>query len=310
MRHPTLARRVGSLLTALTLSLPLGSPLVLGDDRAMRDALEAARNREWQKIDQAAIDGHLLAGYVEYHRLRHRLPQAEPAQVLDFIERHADTPLAEWIRGQAIARYGHAGRFGALLAVADGVPEGTARQCYYYTALLGRDPGAAAEGGRELWRVGRSQPDACNTLFRALRERGEIGEREIWERQMLAWEAGEAGLMNYLGRMLGNRWQEANDTVERLRKDYAAVTRVPTCIGPACQGHHDILSTTASNYQRVFCVRYFIRKIVHVLPHPVKFGYGAIPVINWSSCICIYYDVCKLSRAPYRAVTTGIYVVK
>ncbi|MDI5934833.1 transglycosylase SLT domain-containing protein [Halomonas sp. LN1S58] len=216
----------------------------------MRDALEAARNQEWLKIDQAAIDDHLLAGYVEYHRLRHRLPQAEPSQVLDFIERHGDSPLGEWMRGQAIARYGHAGRFGSLLAVADGVPEGTARQCYYYTALLGRDPGAAAEGGRELWRIGRSQPDACDTLFRALRERGEIGEREIWERKMLAWQAGETGLMSYLGRMLGSRWQAANDTVERLRKDYAAVTRVPTCIGPGCQGSSALFAAAMHGFTR------------------------------------------------------------
>ncbi|WP_411971195.1 transglycosylase SLT domain-containing protein [Halomonas kalidii] len=236
-----------ALIAATLCCLPL---LVQADDRAMRDALEAARNQEWLKIDQAAIDDHLLAGYVEYHRLRHRLPQAEPSQVLDFIERHGDSPLGEWMRGQAIARYGHAGRFGSLLAVADGVPEGTARQCYYYTALLGRDPGAAAEGGRELWRIGRSQPDACDTLFRALRERGEIGEREIWERKMLAWQAGETGLMSYLGRMLGSRWQAANDTVERLRKDYAAVTRVPTCIGPGCQGSSALFAAAMHGFTR------------------------------------------------------------
>ncbi|MCH4563290.1 transglycosylase SLT domain-containing protein [Halomonas sp. EGI 63088] len=236
-----------ALIAATLCCLPL---LVQADDRAMRDALEAARNQEWQKIDQAAIDDHLLAGYVEYHRLRNRLPQAEPARVLDFIERHDDSPLGEWMRGQAIARYGHAGRFGSLLAVADGVPEGTARQCYYYTALLGGDPGAAAEGGRELWRVGRSQPDACDTLFRALRSRGEIGEREIWERKMLAWQAGETGLMSYLGRMLGNRWQEARDTVERLQKDYAAVTRVPTCIGPDCQGSRALFTAAMHGFTR------------------------------------------------------------
>ena len=86
-------RRLGTLLSALALSLPFSLPLAQADDRAMRDALEAARSQQWERIDQRAIADHPLAGYVEYHRLRTRLPQAEPGQVLDFIERHADSPL-------------------------------------------------------------------------------------------------------------------------------------------------------------------------------------------------------------------------
>src|SRR5690554_3191102 len=200
-RHPALpfstrrsgARRIATLLAALVISLPFTQ--AQADDRAMRNALEAARDQQWERVDFRAIESHPLAGYVEYHRLRGRLPQLEPRQVLGFIDRHADTPLGEWLRGQAIAQYGHAGRYQSLLAVADGEPAGTARQCYYYTALLGSHPAAAAEGGLALWRVGRSQPHACDTLFGTLRSQGVIGEQEIWERKMLAWQAGESGLV-------------------------------------------------------------------------------------------------------------------
>ncbi|NIC07937.1 transglycosylase SLT domain-containing protein [Billgrantia bachuensis] len=226
-------RRCRFLVATSLLCLPLVGQ---ANDVAMREALEAARNHEWQRIDQAAIDGHVLEGYVEYHRLRSRLPQAEPGQILEFIERHQGAPVADWMRGQAISRYGAAGRYGSLLAVADGEPSGTERQCYYYTALLGSDPQAAAEGGRTLWRVGRSQPSACDTLFDHLRANGEISELDIWERMMLAWEQGETGLVSYLGRQLGSRWQEALDAVDRLQRSYADITQVPTCIGPECRG--------------------------------------------------------------------------
>ncbi|WP_254275341.1 transglycosylase SLT domain-containing protein [Halomonas sp. 3H] len=252
-RHPLMTRgvrRVGTLLAALTLSLPLALPLAQADDRALREALEAARNQQWDRVDPAAISGHPLAGYVEYHRLRGRLPQAEPGQILAFIERHADSPLAGWMRGQAIAQYGYARRYGSLLAVADGVPEGTARQCYYYAALLGQDPRAAAEGGRELWHVGRSQPDACNPLFDTLRERGEITAVDVWERKMLAWQAGENGLASYLGRLLDARWDEARAAAERLQKDYAAVTRVPTCLGPECRGSGALFAAAMHGFTR------------------------------------------------------------
>lgn len=235
MRHSLSFRRASGWLAAAVFSFSVTAH-AQPSDRAMREALEAARNHEWQRIDQAAIDGHVLAGYVEYHRLRSRLPHAEPGQILDFIERHQGAPVADWMRGQAIARYGAAGRYGSLLAVADGEPSGTERQCHYYTALLGSDPQAAAEGGRALWRVGRSQPDACDTLFDHLRANGEISEFDIWQRMMLAWEQGETGLVSYLGRQLGSRWQEGRDAVERLQRSYADISRIPTCIGPECRG--------------------------------------------------------------------------
>lgn len=53
---------------------------------------------------------------------------------------------------------------------------------------------------------------------------------------MLAWQAGESGMVRYLGRMLGSRWAEGRAAVERLQQDHAAVTRVPRCIGPECRG--------------------------------------------------------------------------
>lgn len=244
------ARRLGTLLTALTLSLPFSLTLAQADDRALRNALEAARSQQWERIDQRAIADHPLVGYVEYHRLRGRLPQAEPGQVLDFIERHADSPLGEWLRGQAIAQYGYAGRYGSLLAVADGEPAGTARQCYYYSALLGSDPQAAAEGGLALWMVGRSQPDACNNLFRALRDRGVIGEQQVWERKMLAWQDGETGLASFLGRQLGSRWEEARQAMTRLSGDFASVTRVPTCLGPECRGSGPLFAAAMHGFTR------------------------------------------------------------
>lgn len=231
-----LKRRFATLATATALGLLL-SP-AQADDRALREALDAARQQQWSRIDAAAIDGHVLEGYVEYHRLKARLPAAEPAEVLAFIERHQDSPLAGWMRNQAIGQYGEAGLPGRLLAVSAGAPEGIERQCYYYAALLDRDPEEAARGGLTLWHAGRSQPDACDPLFSALRARGVIGDGETWERLMLAWKAGESGLASYLGRQLGGDWKPALDAYERVRGDYAAIADVAPRLGdhPATPG--------------------------------------------------------------------------
>ncbi len=249
MRHRHPVRRAATWLATAALCLPAIAQ-AQPSDSAMRDALEAARNQQWERVDERAIQGHVLAGYVEYHRLRHRLPQAEPAQVLDFIDRHRDAPLAEWMRGQAISRYGDAGRYASVLAVADGEPTGAERQCHYYTALLGSSPQAAAEGGRKLWRVGHSQPSACNTLFERLRATGEISEFDVWERKMLAWQQGETGLASFLGRQLDSRWQEARDAKARLQSSFAAVTQVPTCLGPECRGSGPLFAAAMHGFTR------------------------------------------------------------
>ncbi|KXS37771.1 MAG: soluble lytic murein transglycosylase [Halomonadaceae bacterium T82-2] len=218
-----------ALLSALLISLPAVADEA--DDQALREALDAARAHQWNRVDDTAIDDHVLAGYIDYHRLRGQLPDALPATVNAFITRHADSPLSTWMRGVAEVAYGKAGRFDALLAVSDGEPRGVIRRCYYYTALLDKAPEKAAEGGRDLWLTGHSQPGECDTLFNTLRARGEIGGVQVWQRLLLAWENGETGLMRYLERQLPAGWGDAKGALERLRKDYAAITRIPRDIG-------------------------------------------------------------------------------
>ncbi len=237
------------LLTAVLLCLPAAGQAG-SDDGALRDALQAARAQDWSSIDRAAIADHELAGYVDYHRLKARLPGATASEVNAFIDDHADSPLAGWMRGQAISAYGEAGRYRDLLAVADGEPRGTERQCHYYAALLDRDPSTAAEGGRALWRVGHSQPEACDPLFDTLRARGEIGPEQVWERLTLAWQEGETGMVGYLGRQLGDDWAGARAALERLDGDIAAITRVPSCLGPDCRGSGALFAAAMHDYTR------------------------------------------------------------
>ncbi|WP_168016936.1 transglycosylase SLT domain-containing protein [Halomonas salinarum] len=255
MRRTLPFRHWPALLASLALSLPLGLSVDTAKadqakDNAMQAALAAARAQEFSRIDQAAIDGHVLEGYVDYHRLLTRLPDAPPSHVERFIARHDDSPLADWMRGEAISRYGKAGRFESLREISNGEPYGTQRRCYYYTALLDTRPQEAAAGGLALWRVGHSQPEACDPLFRELRERGEIGALETWERLTLAWQKGETGMVSYLGRQLGSSWQPGLDALERLQQDYAAITQVPTRIGPNGQGTSALYAAAMHGFTR------------------------------------------------------------
>ncbi|MBT2787455.1 MULTISPECIES: transglycosylase SLT domain-containing protein [unclassified Halomonas] len=236
------------LCTALLAGLPA---LSWGaSDSELRDALAAAREQQWARVDERAIEDHPLRGYVEYHRIRGQLPHVSPDRVQQFIDQYADSPLAGWIRGQAIAKYGHAGRYSDLLAVADGEPAGTARQCHYYTALLASQPQVASEAGLDLWRVGSSQPDACDPLFERLRANGTIDATAIWERKMLAWQAGETSLSSYLGGLLSGQWQTALDTMDSVAARSSAITQAPSCLGPECAATASFYRAAMQRYTR------------------------------------------------------------
>lgn len=241
-----------STLRTLCVTILAGLPTVslASTDTAMHDALEAARQQQWQQVDQRAIEGHILSGYVEYHRLRGQLPNVASSQVQQFIDLHADSPLSAWMRGQAIAQYGHAGRASDLLAIADGEPAGTARQCYYYAALLDREPQRARAAGLELWRVGSSQPNACDPLFNRLRADGTINATAIWERKMLAWQAGEERLSSYLGGLLNGQWQTALETLENVTDNHRALTSAPACLGPECAATASFYKATMQRFTR------------------------------------------------------------
>ncbi|WP_083387377.1 transglycosylase SLT domain-containing protein [Salinicola sp. MIT1003] len=224
---------IGAIGLSATAQAAVTTPVTTTQaDQVMKQALDAARDRRWNDIDQAAIEGHVLAGYVEYHRLRSRLATASAAEVNDFITRYGDSPLSDWMRGAAQTRFGELGRYDDLLAISDGEPSSTIRQCYYYTALLDREPARAAAGGEALWHVGTSQPEACDPLFATLEERGVLTDEDTWERMMLAWENGQDGLVTYLERGLDDTWQRAIDSFDTVRGNYAAVTRVPLDLGP------------------------------------------------------------------------------
>lgn len=223
--------RATTVLSIVALSAP-ASAFALSDDD-MRKALTNARDQRWERIDLEAVDEHILSGYIHYHRLRGQLPAVSPERVNAYIDTHRDSPLSEWLRGQAISQYGEAEQWADLRAIADGEPSGSERQCYYYTALLETNPTRASEGGQTLWQVGHSQPSACDTLFNRLRASGDIDATAIWERKMLAWQAGETRLKAYLGGLLDGNWQTAKETVSDV-DDAEALREAPACLGPRC----------------------------------------------------------------------------
>lgn len=215
-------------LLGLCTALLLWSPAVSGlDAEHFGKALSAARAQQWDRLEQLEQklgDNAPVRADLDFHRVLARLPEAEPEQVLDYARQYPHTPLADELRRRALARYGETERWPAIRTLTDSPPRGTALQCHYHRAWLDQRPEATRRAGQRLWRSGYSRPDACTPLFEALEARGELEDEQVWQRLMLAFRAGNSGLMRHLMERLGNA-PIPKEQLQRLQDQPELITR-------------------------------------------------------------------------------------
>lgn len=185
-------------------------------DAEFRTSLDAARQGQWDQVAENASQ-HVLAPYIEYHRIKRGLPDVSAADVRAYATENADSPLSRWIVRHATLTYGAARKWNEVLSLNEYAPADAPGRCIYYRAKLIKDQAAAFDGGRQLWLSGSSRPEQCDDLFKAMLSRGEINEQAIWQRAVLALQAGNRSLSDYLLRKLPAEWKVASSTFRQLR---------------------------------------------------------------------------------------------
>lgn len=183
-------------------------------------ALEAARASQWQLLEQhqAALGkDFILQDYLDFHRFRAALQQSSADTALSLLQRHDTSPLTGSMRRMAIESFARQQRWNDLLAVSSTAPATPELRCYYYQAVLENEPDKALQEARELWLSGQSRPSACDPLFNALKKSGQLDDNLIWQRLLLAGNAGNPSLMRHLRDELSDpAWQARADTLLTL----------------------------------------------------------------------------------------------
>ncbi|MEX2525245.1 MAG: transglycosylase SLT domain-containing protein [Gammaproteobacteria bacterium] len=157
----------------------------------------------------AQLEDYPLYPYLIHDYLRPRLWKAKDGEVIDFLERFDDLPMASNIRRswlKLLARRGHWQTFLEHYA-----PENdTVLECYQVRARMktGGDE-TLLEDIRALWLAGKSQPSECDPAFERLYQSDLMTPALLWQRIELAMEEGQTGLAQYLARRLddnGKQW--------------------------------------------------------------------------------------------------------
>lgn len=154
--------------------------------------LEAFEQRKTQLGD------YLLAPYLDYHAARRRIDRMSAAELQALQLQYAHLPFADRLRDEWLLRLPLAGRWDDYLH--NYVPSSSpTRRCYYLRALYrSGERQAALTQVEELWVVGKSQPKACDPLFKVWQEAGFRTNSMIWQRLQLALARNQVALARYL----------------------------------------------------------------------------------------------------------------
>lgn len=168
-----------------------------------RDVYAAAQQgRLSERRDaQARLRDYPLYDYITAADLRYRLrTDAGPAldaRIADFVATHPQLPPAQRLKSSWLASLAKRKRWRTLLDHSPVDDASTTARCRATHARieLGMAPRAEALA---LWRVGRSQPDACDPVFAWLDETGALPPQQILERARLSVLDGHYGMARYL----------------------------------------------------------------------------------------------------------------
>lgn len=220
------------LLLALSLSAVVAdTPSELDDQRAIfTSAYTAAEHGQWSL---SANETRLMRDYVLWPDLRGKffeknLSLTNADTVDEFLARYDGTPAARSLRykwSQYLVRNKAWTRFLALYDSHYAKLGQTVLDCQAVHAQIGANQTVNGALALQLWRVGKSQPDACDAVFTWLSDNDMLDEVEIRTRYDLSLARGDYNLAAWLAKRLdaearteAKQWQQLRDAPQSALK--------------------------------------------------------------------------------------------
>ncbi len=220
-------------LRAMALSLPLllAATACHANDEARETFLKAeqalARNElvEFSRLERS-LDDYPLQPYLRADYLLKNLGYEHEGEIADFIDADYDAPRTRYVNHRWLRYLARKGDQERLTRYYRASKDATV-ECNYLLARLaqGIDRDQIFTRTTDLWKVGKSQPKACDPLFKLWREAGYLTSDIAYERLVIAASRGQVSLANYLRRYLeadqqylANLWARARRSPSRIHQ--------------------------------------------------------------------------------------------
>jgi len=171
---------------------------------AFRRAWQAAARGERSEFERLlpTLQGYLLYPYLQYEDLRYRRAQADDVEMAEFLASHDDWAFSSALKAAWLRSLADHQRWESLLTYAGDAKDAEVRCAYTDARIRAGQVDGLLPIAQSLWAVGRSQPEACDPVFRWLQQSGGITPGLAWQRIRLAMEARQPRLALYVARFL------------------------------------------------------------------------------------------------------------
>jgi soluble lytic murein transglycosylase len=148
---------------------------------------------------QKELTDYPLAPYLEYAYIAAYLRHIKASQVDAFLTNHGDSPLGKRLRYIWLENLRKRDKWKQFINYYPGKNTTTEQQCFYqYARYRNGEKQQSLQAALELWKVGESQPKACDRIFGVLIKQELITEDIAWQRFTSAVINHENALAKYL----------------------------------------------------------------------------------------------------------------
>ncbi len=170
----------------------------------------------------AALD-HPLKPYVKMAYLKKHPYLSNQAEIEKFLKTYQGTPL-EWPVRKAWLKYLIKRNKKKLYVNAFKDTKNVELTCHNlnFKLQLGAPEKQIFEQVTALWLVDKSQPKACDGLFKKWRKKGLMTQELIWQRLTLVAQHGQHNLIPYLTRQLPKNERYLGELYHKMRRDPSA----------------------------------------------------------------------------------------
>jgi soluble lytic murein transglycosylase len=208
--------------------------MTYGDENKDQQKLYLSAEKQVWKADSyryrrlyQQLDKYPLRPYLDQKRLMHNITLSKTAEISNFLDKYQGSPLARPLRKKWLKYLAKRNRQSLFIENYKPVA-GVAMTCYYYRYKLNK--GALEKDVlpkvTSLWTVGKSQPKACDPLFKKWQLAGYRTESIIWQRIKLAAIGGKHTLIPYLTKLLPKSQQYIAHLWHKVRRDPAYISRL------------------------------------------------------------------------------------
>ena len=166
-----------------------------------KKALDTKQYKTFGKLANNLKD-YPLYPYLRYEYLRKRLWKVKDAEMIDFLKRYGDLPVARNLRTlwlKLLVKRKHWQTF-----LDNYTPQSdTTMQCYQLQARIKTNNDVfLLEDIRSIWLTGKSLPSQCDPALALLDKSDLMTNDLVWERIRLSMQNNQLNLVNYLSRRL------------------------------------------------------------------------------------------------------------